>query len=42
MKETTKSAVPFGTMSQETQLPRKHAKPDIIQLNCGEVHTHEI
>ena len=31
----------FGTMLQETWLPRKHAKPDrVIQQNCGEVRTH--
>ena len=34
MKETTETASPFGTMPQELW-------PDcIIQLNCGEVHTH--
>ena len=41
LKETTKLAVPFGTLSQETWLPRKLAEPDrIIQLNCREVCTH--
>ena len=40
-KETTEQAGPFGTMPQEPWHPGKDAKPDcIIQLNCGEVHTH--
>ena len=38
LKETTKSAGPFGTMPQEPWRPGNDAKPDrIIQLNCGEV-----
>ena len=41
MKETTKPAVPFGTMPQELWHPGKDAKLDrVIQLNCGEVRTH--
>ena len=43
LKEMTKPAGPFGTMSQEPWHPEKGAKPDcIIQLNCGEVHTHAV
>ena len=42
-KEMTKPAGPFGTMPQEPWHPEKGAKPDcIIQLNCGEVHTHAV
>ena len=41
LKETTKLAGPFGIMPQESWHPGKGAKPDcVIQLNCGEVHTH--
>ena len=43
LKEMTKPAGPFGTMPQEPWHPEKGAKPDcIIQLNCGEVHTHAV
>ena len=41
LKETTDLAGPFGTMPQELWHPEKDTKPDcVIQLNCGEVHTH--
>ena len=41
LKETTKPMGPFGTMPQEPWHPGKGGKPDcIIQLNCGEAHTH--
>ena len=41
VKETTKPADPFGTMPQEPSHPGMGAKSDhVIQLNCGEVHTH--
>ena len=40
-KKMTKPAGPYGTMPQEPWHPGKGAKPNcIIQLNCGEVHTH--
>ena len=41
LKETTEPAGPFGTMPQEPWHPWKGTKLDrVIQLNCGEVHTH--
>ena len=41
LKETTKPAGPFGTMSHKPWYSGKGAKPDcIIQLSCREVHTH--
>ena len=40
-KETTEPAGPFGTMPQGPWHPGKSAKlHHVIQLNCGEVHTH--
>ena len=41
LNETTETADPFGTMPQEPWHAGKGAEPDrVIQLNCGEVHTH--
>ena len=41
MKQMTKPVCPFGTMPQESWHPGKGAKPDhVIELNCGELHTH--
>ena len=41
LKEMTEPAGPFGTMPQEPLHPGIGDKLDcVIQLNCGEVHTH--